>query len=159
MARPVVSFRGNVRSEWIDYNSHMSEGYYGVVFGDASDGLLTHLGFDETYRVETRGSFYTVETRITFESELAEDEPIRVHSTLVGSDKKRLHVWHELFDDQGERASAQETLMLHVDQAAGRVVPMGSGLAAAAQRLTEEHATLPGHDEIGRVIRPVPKRA
>ena len=157
MSRPIVTHRGHVLEEWIDYNSHMSEGYYGVVFGDASDGILEAIGFGSDYREETSGSFYTVETRISFESELALDAEIEVRTTVIGSDAKRLHVWHELIDvASGERAAAQESLMLHVDQSVGRVSPMSDELARAARQLREEHAVLPGHDEVGRTIRPVP---
>ena len=157
MSRPIVTHRGHVLEEWIDYNSHMSEGYYGVVFGDASDGILTELGFNDAYRKATSGTFYTVETRITFESELALDAEIEVWTTVIGADAKRLHVWHELMNlETGERAAAQESLMLHVDQSVGRVAAMRADLAVAARHLREEHAILPGHDEIGRAIRPVP---
>ena len=64
-------WRGAVLDEWIDYNGHMTEGFYGVVFGMASDEYLTRMGFDEHYRATTGGSFYTVETHITFIDELA----------------------------------------------------------------------------------------
>ncbi len=157
MQNPIVTLRGFVRREWIDYNDHMSEGYYGVVFGDASDGLLKHLGFGPSYRDTTNGTFYTVETRITFEKELTLDTRFEVQTTLIGVDAKRLHVFHELFDHNDARSSTQESLMLHVDQSIGRVAPMGPDLLASARRLREAHAGQAAHDEVGRSIRPVPQ--
>ena len=38
-------WRRVVPTEWIDYNGHLTEGYYGVAFADASDELLIYLGF------------------------------------------------------------------------------------------------------------------
>ena len=34
-----------VPPEWIDYNGHLTEGYYGVAFGQVSDEVLVRLGF------------------------------------------------------------------------------------------------------------------
>ena len=60
---PVRAWSTVVPPAWIDYNGHLNEGYYGVAFGDASDGILTHLGFDAGYRA-AHGTIYTAQTRI-----------------------------------------------------------------------------------------------
>jgi acyl-CoA thioesterase FadM len=31
-----------VRPEWVDYNGHMSEAYYVLIFGDATDAFYDH---------------------------------------------------------------------------------------------------------------------
>ena len=93
---PLRVWRGAVEPEWIDYNGHMSEGFYGLVFGMASDEYLTRMGFGEDYRSGRSGSFYTVETHIVFVDELAVDEPLAVDTTVVGVDSKRVHLFHEL---------------------------------------------------------------
>ena len=69
--QPLRTWHTVVPPAWIDYNGHLNEGYYGVAFGDASDALLDHLGFDGEYR-ENHGTFYTVETRIRFLREVHE---------------------------------------------------------------------------------------
>ena len=71
MARAVRTFSGKVLQEWGDYNNHLNEGYYGVIFGHASDGLLDLLGFGADYRENENGTFYTVEAHIRFEAEIA----------------------------------------------------------------------------------------
>ena len=86
---PLRLWRGAVLDEWIDYNGHMSEGFYGVAFGKASDGYLTRMGFDEHYRA-AGGSFYTVETHIRFIDELDPDTPLAVDTTVAGGDHKRV---------------------------------------------------------------------
>ena len=48
-----------VPPEWIDYNGHLTEGYYGVAFGQASDEVLVNLGFGPGY-LEEHGSFYKI---------------------------------------------------------------------------------------------------
>ncbi|NOX31851.1 MAG: hypothetical protein GXP35_17670 [Actinobacteria bacterium] len=152
---PIETLATAVPLEWIDYNDHMSEGYYGVAFGEASDALLEAIGFGAAYRADTAGTFYTVETRITYEQELPLGEPIKVLTTVIGVDVKRVHLWHELFNSAGQKAATQESLLLHVDQAVGKVSAMGPSLFTAAQRVRDNHVGLPGHREVGKSIRPV----
>src|SRR5699024_6804304 len=42
-----------VREEWIDYNGHLSEAYYVLVFGFATDAAMEALGLGEDSREAT----------------------------------------------------------------------------------------------------------
>ena len=153
---PIRVWEGSVLVDWIDYNGHMNEGYYGLVFGDASDQYLIRMGFGEQYRTETGGSFYTVETHIMFLDELDLHTRLAVDTTVAGADPKRVHLLHELrrVDDDG-LAATQETLMLHVDTNIDRVAPMSDELFAVAQTDAADHKGLLDADSIGRSVRPV----
>lgn len=156
MARAVTTFTGEVLPEWGDYNDHLNEGYYGVIFGHASDGLLELLGFGPEYRQSFGGTFYTVETQIRFEAEIALGEPITVETTLLGADPKRLHYWHELrVVGAPARSATQEGLMLHVDIEPVKVTAMSPAMVDAASGLTASHASIRGQADIGRAIRAV----
>ena len=152
---PLRLWSGAVLDEWIDYNGHMSEGFYGVAFGKASDGYLTRMGFDEHYRA-VGGSFYTVETHIRFIDELDPDTPLAVDTTVAGGDPKRVHLFHELrrADDEA-LAATQESLMLHVDTRIDRVAPMADELYAVLRADADAHAGLLPEGAIGRTIRGV----
>ena len=151
-----VLFRTAVKEGWIDYNAHMTEGAYGIVFGDASDALLEHAGFDSSYRAEERGTFYTAEAHISFLTEVPATSTIEVGSIVVGVDEKRLHVLHTLMDiTKSERAATQESMLLHVDFDTGRVRPMAPTLRMALEGLRDEHAGSELPPEIGRAIRSV----
>ena len=147
---------GTVLDEWIDYNGHMSEGFYGVVFGMASDEYLIRMGFDEHYRTATGGSFYTVETHITFLDELAPETPLAVDTTVAGADPKRVHLFHELRRSTDEAlAATQESMMLHVDTNIDRVMPMADSLHAVLRADADAHAGLLTAGTTGRAIRGV----
>ena len=149
-------WRGAVLDEWIDYNGHMSEGFYGVVFGMASDEYLVRMGFDEHYRTATRGSFYTVETHIVFIDELAPGTALTVDTTVAGADPKRVHLFHELRrSGDSALAATQESMMLHVDTSIDRVTPMGDALYAVLKADAEAHAGLLPAGTTGRAIRAV----
>ncbi len=149
-------WQGSVLSEWIDYNGHMSEGFYGLVFGMASDEYLIRMGFDEDYRSTTHGSFYTVETHVVFVDELAEATPLAVDTTVAGADLKRVHLFHEL-RRIGDNALActQETMMLHVNTAIDRVAPMGEDLYRVLRSDADAHKGLLADGVTGRAIRSV----
>ena len=153
---PLRIWRGAVLDEWIDYNGHMNEGFYGVVFGMASDEYLIRMGSDGNYRDRTGGSFYTVETHIVFIDELAVDTPLAVDTAVAGADPKRVHLFHELRRaDDGALAATQESMMLHVDTNIDRVVPMGADLYAVLRADADAHAGLLDAGATGRAIRSV----
>ena len=153
--QPLRIWRTVVPPAWIDYNGHLSEGYYGVAFGDASDALLDHLGFDGEYR-ENHGTFYTVETRIRFLREVHEGSGIHAATLLPGADEKRLHVHHDLLvGDSTDPVATQETMMLHVAQhpTGPGVAPMSEPLLGRALALATLHSTVSPGDHVGRGVR------
>ena len=153
---PLRIWSGPVLDEWIDYNGHMSEGFYGLVFGMASDEYLIRMGFDEHYRATTGGSFYTVETHIVFVDELDESTPLAVDTTVAGADPKRVYLFHELRRTRDEAlAATQESMMLHVDTAIDKVAPMGASLYEVLLADTDAHAGLLAEGTTGRAIRGV----
>ena len=157
--QPLTVWTGAVIEDWIDYNQHMSEGFYGLVFGMASDEYLLRIGFDEAYRETTKGAFYTVETHISFLDELALGTPLEVRTTVVGADQIRLHLFHQLVRGTDEAiAATQESLMLHVDTSVDRVGPMTDAVLAVAAADADAHRGLVDPDDIGKVIRG-PQRA
>ena len=46
----IFEYRKTVLPEWIDYNGHMQDAYYGLVFSKAVDALQDDVGFDQSYR-------------------------------------------------------------------------------------------------------------
>ena len=144
-----------VPPEWIDYNGHLTEGYYGVAFGQASDEVLVHLGFGSEY-LEEHGSFYTVESRIRYLREVKEGVSIRADSWVLGADAKRIHLHHELFTgDLPDPAATQESMMLHVTRGLNgpEVAPMVEPVLGNALAQASDHAVIPLPDHVGRGVR------
>ena len=144
-----------VPPEWIDYNGHLTEGYYGVAFGQASDEVLVNLGFGPGY-LEEHGSFYTVESRIRYLREVKEGVAIRADSWVLSADAKRIHLHHELFAaDAPAPVATQESMMLHVTRGPDgpRVAPMVEPVLGNALAQAAHHATVPLPDHVGRGVR------
>lgn len=117
-----IVHRERCRDEWIDYNGHMSEAYYVLVFGHATDGVLDRIGMDAAHREATGTSVYTSESHLRYLGQVDAGEELAVVSSVVGATDKVLWLWHELTVD-GEVRATEEVLGLHVDTRSGSVTP------------------------------------
>lgn len=126
----MITWREPVQPEWIDYNGHLSEAYYVLVFGHATDAVMEAVGLGEAYRAATSASLFTVEAHVRYLDQVGPDAELEVRSTVIGTGAKKLHLWHELWVD-GRLRATEEILGLHVDVAAGRAVSFPDEVAAA----------------------------
>ena len=147
--------RVTVPDEWIDYNDHLTEGYYGVAFADAGDSVLLQLGFDDDYRRDERGTFYTAECHTWFRKEVGVGAEVAITTTVLGADPKRVHLLHDMRVD-GETCALQESMLLHVDVESGRVGPMSDALQAKLAALARAHADRQPPRQVGAGIQGVP---
>lgn len=138
-----------VQPAWIDYNGHLSEAYYVLVMGHATDSFLDQVGMDEGYRVAHSASVYTVEAHIRYLDQIGPGETLEVRTSLIGATGKLLHLWHELWSDDRLRAT-EEILGLHVDSLAARSSAFPAAVAATLAGLLVDPPP-----EASRNIRPL----
>jgi acyl-CoA thioester hydrolase len=149
---PLELHRTPVRPEWVDYNGHLSESCYLLVFGDSSDAFFRYLGIGERYRAEGH-SLFTVETHLHNLREAVVDDPLRLSIRLLDHDPKRLHLFHEMRHAESDtRLAVAEQLLVHVDTRAGRSAPMADDLLERVRAVGQAHAALPEPDLVGRPI-------
>lgn len=113
------AYRCTVLPEWIDYNGHMSEAFYVLVFGYATDQVMDELGMDKLYRQETQSSLYTVEAHVRYLLETGLGAELTVTTAVAGAGPKKLHLAHEMRSG-GQLVGTEEILALHVNQLTGR---------------------------------------
>lgn len=141
-----------VGPQWVDYNRHMSESCYLVVFGDNADAFFRYVGIDEQYR-QDGGSLYTVQTHLHNLREVSEGQPLALSLRVLDCDAKRLHVFHEMrHGSTGEPLATAEQLLLHVDTAAGRAVAMPEFLRLRVETVRAAHAVLALPEQVGRPL-------
>jgi betainyl-CoA thioesterase len=151
IAAPLRLHETGVAPEWTDYNGHMSESAYLLVFGDGADAFFRFVGVDEDYRAAGR-SLFTAETHLRHLYEARVGDRLRLTLQVLGLDGKRLHVAHEMLADDDRLLSTAEQLLLHVDSRAGRVAPFPAELAARLEEVRVAHAALPVPGYVGRSI-------
>ena len=150
IAEPLSLYEGSVQPEWVDYNGHMSESYYLLVFGDASDALFRYIGIDEAYRAAGR-SFYTVESHINYYKETSTGEPLRITTQLLGLDEKRLHFFHAMYHGEtGDLLATTEQMLLHVDMNQAKASPIEPQVFEALKAIMAAHQAMPRPKEAGR---------
>lgn len=149
---PLCLLQTTVAVQWVDYNGHMSESCYLLVFGDNSDAFFRYIGIDEAYRAAGH-SLYTVQTHLHNLREVAQGEPIRLTLQLLDCDAKRLHIFHAMtHGTRGDLLATGEQLLVHVDMRAGRSVPLPEVLQQRLRAILQAHATLPWPAQAGQPL-------
>lgn len=112
-------YRANIDETWIDYNGHLRDAYYGVIFSAAIDELMDQLGLDAEYRARTSCTLYTLELHLHFLHEVKASDELSLHTVVLDADRKRIHAGC-LFRCARvpEPVAVAEAMLLHVRQGA-----------------------------------------
>lgn len=108
-------YRAQIRPEWIDFNGHLRDAYYGLVLSLAIDDVMDHLGLDASYRERTRCTLYTLESHLHYLHEVGESDELAVATSVLDADGKRIHAGCR-FLRRGETVATGEVMLLHVRQ-------------------------------------------
>ncbi|WP_192499434.1 thioesterase family protein [Skermanella pratensis] len=130
--------RARVVPEWIDYNGHLSEAYYVLIFGHATDALLDAIGMDGGFRNRTGRSVYTVDARILYLGEIACGDEVEIRTWVAGADPKRMLVHHAMHRTGCDRPAAQtELVLLSVARPGPRASPFDPAVFRIIRSLAE----------------------
>jgi carnitine 3-dehydrogenase len=149
IAAPLALHRAPVIEAWTDYNDHMTESAFLLVFGDSSDLFFRMIGIDEAYRA-AGSSIYTLETRIHNRREARIGDPLALTLQVLDHDAKRLHIFHTMTNAaSGEVLATAEQILVHVDMTAGRSSPFPADMAERIAAIGEAHKQLPKPPTVG----------
>jgi acyl-CoA thioester hydrolase len=113
----VEIFRTGIAPEWIDYNGHLRDAYYGLIISYATDALMERIGLDTPYRESTGCTLYTLEMHIHYLREIKATDTVVVEIRILAADHKRIHAAFELrCGPQAQPAATAEVMLLHVRQ-------------------------------------------
>ncbi|MDM8348810.1 thioesterase family protein [Pseudomonas sp. sp1636] len=149
----LTTYRSAIPPEWVDYNGHLRDAFYLLIFSYASDALMDRLGLDEAGRARTGHTLYTLECHLNYLAEVKLGAEVEVRSQLLAHDRKRLHIHHGLYYPGGAQLlAASEQMLMNVDSHGARSAPFDSAVLAAVQTLHERQRDLPRPVHVGRVI-------
>lgn len=147
------TWRGTVLAQWVDYNGHLNDGYYMVVFSEATTALMSLIGLDEAGRKATGHSIFTLESHINYLQEVRQDKAIEVYTQVLGSDAKRLQIYQTMvLAGTDTLLAANEQMLLNIDMSGPRAAPFAPTVLAKVQMLTVAHRSLPRPRYAGRTI-------
>lgn len=113
----VPIYRTGIAPEWIDYNGHLRDAYYGLIVSYAIDALMERIGLDGPYRQRTGCTLYTLEMHIHYLREIKASDSVLVDVRVLGADRKRIHAAFELLcEPETAPAATAEVMLLHVRQ-------------------------------------------
>ncbi|MBS0580464.1 MAG: thioesterase family protein [Proteobacteria bacterium] len=137
--------RTPILPEWIDYNGHLRDAYYGLIFSQATDALMDRIGLDAGYRASTGCTLYTVEMHLHYLQEVKAEDTAEVTLRILATDAKRIHLALELVRAGKEGVAAgAEVMLLHVQQHGGTVstAVFPAAVSAALATLRDQSASL-----------------
>jgi len=153
MPRPLRLLDIAIRPEWIDYNGHLNDAYYVLVFSRASDALMAHIGMDEDYVRASGLSLYTVEAHINYLREVEQGCRVFVTTQLLDRDAKRIRLFQTMYLEGGDEPLAtHEVMLLHVEASGPRSADFPAPVAARIESIWLAHKQLPVPDLAGRSI-------
>ena len=132
--------------QWIDFNGHLRDGYYGLIVSFAIDALMDRVGLDSAYRARTGCTLYTLEMHLHYLQEVHRSDTVAVSVRIEGADHKRIHAAFEMRRrGKPEVAATAEAVLLHVQQTSDKVAtaPFPSAVSAALAELQTASAALP----------------
>ncbi len=149
----LITYRTPVQADWVDYNGHLRDAYYLLIFSYATDALMERIGLDADSRGQSGTSLFTLEAHINYLHEVKLGTEVWVQTQIIGFDRKRLHLYHSLHRAGfGEALAASEQMLLHVDLAGPKSAPFSALSVERLQGLQDQQQDLPPAACVGRVI-------
>lgn len=156
---PTLSPLLKIEDGWVDYNGHLNQAYYMVLFDKAIDHALLPVGLGPHYIKERNLSFFTVESHICYVREVFKTDPVQVRSRVLDVDDKRLHMFLELVHaTDGWISCTSEWMFLHTDMSTRKTAPWPSDIRANLDALQIASGQLPWPERAGRKIG-IPRKA
>ena len=149
----LTTYSTTIIPDWVDYNGHLRDAFYLLIFSYATDALMDRLGMDSDNRAATGNSLFTLELHLNYLHEVKLGANVEVHTQIIAHDSKRLHLYHSLHlvgDDK--ELAGNEQMLLHVDLAGPRSAPFSEATLEKLQAIVAEQTDLPAPACIGRVI-------
>jgi acyl-CoA thioester hydrolase len=142
-----------VAPDWVDYNGHMNDAAYALVFSRATDALMDRIGLDAAARKSTQRTLYTLQVMLHYFKEAHEGEALCVSCHLLEHDDKRMRIWLEMRAGRdGASLAASEQLLLSIDTGSTRAASWRPETMAALDALQRAHSVMAPSPLAGRGI-------
>ncbi|GIO22221.1 thioesterase family protein [Oceanobacillus sp. J11TS1] len=152
MREAKLLIQDRVSEAWIDYNGHMNDAEYVRAFSQGVDQLMSMIGLTEDFLVKRKYTIYTLENHICYLDEMKQNEPFEVFMNVIDYDNKRIHLFFELYGENGKRAATSEQLLMGINQEKGKASPFPEEMFTHIQELAAKHTPSETPKEVGRII-------
>ena len=155
----LTTYQTTIIPDWVDYNGHLRDAFYLLIFSYATDALMDQLGMDSNNREATGNSLFTLELHLNYLHEVKLGSDVEVRTQIIGHDRKRLHLYHSLhLAGEAQELAGNEQMLLHVDLVGPRSAPFSEQVTNKLLAMTALQSDLPTPAYIGRVIALPPEK-
>ena len=121
---PIFLSSQKIVKDWIDYNNHMNVSYYLLIFDKYGADILNDTFKMGEHSARTTGkSTMNVESHITYNQEVKENDDVDINLIYCDYDKKRIQYKLEMIHSEKKYLAATlEALSLYVDLGKRKVV-------------------------------------
>ncbi|MCY1209948.1 L-carnitine dehydrogenase [compost metagenome] len=159
MPTALTTYRTTILPDWVDYNGHLRDAFYLLIFSYATDALMDEIGLDEGGRAETGHTLFTLECHLNYLAEVKLGAEVEVRTQLLAHDAKRLHIHHGLYLSDGEELlAASEQMLMNVDAETSRSAAFALPVGEKVEAIAAAHCELPRPRHVGCVIGLPPPR-
>jgi acyl-CoA thioester hydrolase len=142
-----------VKPTWLDANGHMNIAHYASAFDDGSEPMFAALGLGWDYTRAGVGTMFVLSSSMDFRRELLAGDALAMTTQLLAYDRRRIHIYQELFHrQQGYLAAQAEFVFAHVSLANRGISEIPAAMLECVAQVHAAHAALPRPAFIGRVL-------
>jgi acyl-CoA thioester hydrolase len=112
-----IVHHGTVRPEWVDYNGHMGDFAYTIVFSEALEAFMSAIGLDVRRRRDTGCTLRASELRIAFLREFHEGDPYEVRLRVLDRQPQSLRLFGQMIDmESGLDGALADQLLIYTNE-------------------------------------------
>jgi acyl-CoA thioester hydrolase len=144
---PDIIHHGTVKPDWVDYNGHMGDYAYTIVFSETLHAFMEAIGLDTARRRETGCTLRVSELRIAFLREFHEDDAYEVRSGILDRQPQSLRLFGRMIDaESGLDAALADQLLIYVnekDPGLGQACDIPEAIGLTIDQLRDKDAGAP----------------
>jgi acyl-CoA thioester hydrolase len=149
----MIGWRGAIPQEWVDYNGHLRDAFYLLIFSYAVDGLMDEIGLNAQSRERTGLTLFTLEAHINYLHEVKLGAAVEARIQIMAMDRKRLQLYLTLHPEGEEKVmAASEQMLLHVNLQGPKSAAFEEATRATLQSIIADQQDWPAPDYAGRQI-------
>jgi acyl-CoA thioester hydrolase len=149
----MIGWRGAIPQDWVDYNGHLRDAFYLLIFSYAVDGLMDEIGLDAQSREHTGLTLFTLEAHINYLHEVKRGAVMEARIQIMAMDRKRLHLYLTLHPEgEAQVMAASEQMLLQVNLEGPKSAAFTEETKAALERIKATQQDWPAPEYTGRKI-------
>lgn len=153
LTKPLRLQDAQVHPDWVDEFGHMNMARYVEACDLSTYAMWEYVNRPKTLEQRQGFEYAVVETHVNYLSELHEGDPYYVLTQLLGTDDKRIWMYHELYHrEREELVATNEVMALGFDLNQRRLMQFLPEVRVRLAELLAHHHHLPMPKNASRAI-------